>query len=182
MIHATCLYLTTGVVILTGQISPNDPGVTYSISNSTPNPVYTINPDMGDTNSDAAKFPLPPRRPKPVKFSVSPGTIRQGYDYRKLLKSTVVLSAPVPVNLLIHVANSDPERLTCSDIIVPKGSDTGEGTVKVNWLKVDKDCRASLRAYIPDNPSESIWFTVSIRLNSSIRLAVPTPAPGAPSH
>ncbi|MCE0483900.1 MAG: hypothetical protein LV479_06650 [Methylacidiphilales bacterium] len=173
--NATYLYLTLGAVALTGQISSTDPGVTYSISsNSNPNPAYQVAPTNTD---DLTLYPLPPVRPKLAKFTISPGTIRQGYDYKKILKSLVVLSAPAIVDYPCHIASSDPTKLVCSDVVVPKGSYSAEGTVQVNWVNVDDDDRVRVKAYSADDPLDDIWYTVWLRRDRSIKLPTPTPTP-----
>jgi hypothetical protein len=194
------LCLTLGLCVAVGQLSQNmapTPGAentsSHTVDSPTTDSAHAISPEPSSTNDDASTTftnyysdPLlaPPRKPKILSLTISPGTVREGVNYglpantmvkdeatppslSTLIKAQVTLTAPATEDFSCHLISMDREKVSCKDIDFTKGSLEGTGILNVNWDKIQHDCRVEIKAYDPDEPLNSLWFTVSLRKSRS---------------
>ena len=145
--------LVFGLAPLSAQTSIDDSAKFYQTLPPTP----TVIAPSAEATSTAVTtnftLPTPPLiEAKLDRFTVSPGTMREGLTYREGAKTIVTLTIPANKKFICAIVSSDPERLACGSIVFQKGDMEGKGAIEIKWKSVDHDCQIALKAYDPDHP------------------------------
>ena len=128
----------------------------------------TMTPGLGGpppgTPPPAPEMPAAsPVQPKITALTISPGTIREGLTDVTAIRTTITLSVPALKDLLCHVVSADPKQIVCADIVVPKGQQTQNGVVQINWKKVLRNGQVQIKAYDDENPELLFHTRVYLR-------------------
>jgi hypothetical protein len=120
----------------------------YAITNAPPQAVSTdpvLLPDQ-----------VPLVRPHVVALTLTPGTLREGYNYHDAAKALVRLSVPVSKPLTFHITSSVADEITAPDIIFQKGEKEKSCGLVVNWKKVMQDKSVMIRVVDPERPDRVV--------------------------
>jgi hypothetical protein len=121
----------------------------YSITNAPPQAVSTESVLVPDQEA-------PVLRPHVVAITLTPGTLREGYNYHDAARALVRLSVPVTKPVTFHLTSSLADEISASDIVFEKGEKEKSCGLIVNWKKVTRDDSVLISVVDPERPDRVV--------------------------
>jgi hypothetical protein len=158
------LFLILGLQPLTAQTSLND---SARIAPPAPPESAAVNAAPDVTSAaiapNTARPAAPIMQPKLDRFTVSPGTVREGLTYKNGVNTVLRLTAPTLEPFTCKVISSDPEKLSSGNIFFQKNDIEQKGALGINWKKIPADCQVTIKVYDPHHPETVLHARVYLR-------------------
>jgi hypothetical protein len=173
MLPRISLLLVAGILPLSAQSSLNDgdrmlPENQPTVQPARPGGPATMQPGVNAPPAGApAPGPLMPAAPRVhcyiKEFTLAPSLLREGAVYKDDLKTTIKLNVPAPHRMLFHVVSPDRSKISCTDIVIDKNGQSGNGGISVDWAGILHDSTFEFKAFSADDPDTILYGRVYVK-------------------